>query len=214
MSAHDVHVYIVHYTKLVERRRLLEKQLRAEYLDAHATWLVDFDRETITPEDRTKFGKISDPAIGNYKSVLTIYQSVIDLGLDYALILEDDVILCHNFKNIFQLYMKQLLEIDPEFDMLFIEPGCEFHLPPEQYESGRFVYLKSNEKEVGGGATRCTAGYVVSNSFCRKFMKTAKFPTSVHIDLYLNDYARREDLRVYWAEPTIVKQNEKLQRSY
>ena len=143
---------------------------------------------------------------------------------EFALILEDDVILGDFFLEILHLYISQL---PADYDMLFIGDGCNLHFPGELLIPGSYVYKKTAEPtEWGGqGVTRCTDSYIVTKKCATKLcnyiqnisykpsgilldVSSALLPKKINdpIDWWLNVAAKDTDLNVYWAEPNIVTQ--------
>lgn len=130
---------------------------------------------------------------------------------DYGLILEDDVLFCENFMNVFNNYTSQLPD---SYDMLFLGDGCNFHIPYEILEPDKNVYRKCLEPTDwgGNGATRYTDSYLVSKKCANKLYNFLNnynvmgHKIDLPVDWWLNVASRINDLDVYWAEPTIVTQ--------
>ena len=127
---------------------------------------------------------------------------------DNALILEDDVILSENFVNILQKY---ILETPKDYDMLFIGDGCNLHIEPHRLVTNKYVYEKClyPTRWGGDGASRCTDSYLVSKKCAIKLCDYIIKLTSKNnkaVDWWLNEAAQNNNLKVYWAEPTIVTQ--------
>jgi len=131
---------------------------------------------------------------------------------EHALIMEDDVILCEGFATKLNTYISQLPEC---YDMLFIGDGCDLHIQKDRLIQGQYIYEKCLEPTSWGGlgATRCTDSYIVSKK-CAKtlydYICNLKYQIDLPIDWWLNVAARDNQLKVYWAEPTIVSQGSEI----
>jgi hypothetical protein len=100
-------IYILHYTKLVSRKRNMKKELRRNLLDIffNIKWVENFDRETIPIAD-IQNSCILNPLILNRRMTLGeianamghkyIYQQILEND-NIALVLEDDTIFKPNF---------------------------------------------------------------------------------------------------------------------
>lgn len=200
-------IFVLHYSKLVERKRFLLEQFRKHNI-TEFEFIEDYDKDELTKEDLELF----DPALEKSKISLflkhfLVYDEVAE-KYERALIFEDDVILCENFVELFAEYMR---ELPADFDMLFLGDGCNLHISDDQLILGKHIYAKGLEAtEWGGfGATRCSDSYVISNTCAAKLIKfihTDKYKMGYNIDIWLNRAARENKFQVYWAEPTIVTQ--------
>ena len=100
-------IYILHYTKLVSRKKNMIKELKRNFLDKYFNikWIDNFDRETI-PTELIQNSCILNPKILNRRMTLGeianamghkyIYQQILDND-EIALVLEDDTIFKPNF---------------------------------------------------------------------------------------------------------------------
>lgn len=199
-------IFVVHYKKLTERRTFVERQLKINNMEAE--FVDQYDRDTLTESEINMFhSRFEDYK----KSVMAITLShlycfrEIAAKYDYGMIFEDDVILSCNFNLKLKTYMEQLPD---EWDMLFIGDGCGFHIPEACPDIN--IYKKGNEVTSwgGNGATRCVDSYLVSNKCAKKVIEYLDTPNQIGkgIDWWLNMVCQELDLKVYWAEPTIVTQ--------
>ena len=125
-----------------------------------------------------------------------------------AIVFEDDVVLCDNFMEILNKYLTQL---PTDYDMLFLGDGCNLHIQKEDLLPEKYIYEKClYPTEWGGnGAARCSDSYMISNGCAKKmfkYVKKLKNRINLPIDWWINEAARHIQLKVYWAEPTIVTQ--------
>jgi glycosyl transferase family 25 len=192
----DTKVYILHCATLAERKEhMLQQMKRAQMINFE--WIENFDKDEITDEQASKFK-------ADYKrSTMSLHlkwNHVFDLiavGLDpYVLVLEDDVIFREDFSACFDTYMKQLPD---DFDMFFLGDGCRLHY--RDTVPGKNVYLHAS--------TRCTDSIVISKKCAEKLSRYISQPDLIidtAIDHWLTPVMKQLDLKVYWAEPTIITQ--------
>jgi GR25 family glycosyltransferase involved in LPS biosynthesis len=198
-------IFIVHYKKLTDRKQQIINQmdkngLTCEFIDM-------YDRDNLKEDEIKKFS-IDRANIAISLSHLQCYEKILQEQDDYALILEDDVILDSDFNTMLSKYIKELPQ---DWDMLFIGDGCCLHIPTEMISPNITIYRKSTEKtEWGGmGATRCTDSYLVTKKCATKILEYSKNVTekiTLPIDHWLNDVLHSIQSNIYWAEPTIVTQ--------
>jgi GR25 family glycosyltransferase involved in LPS biosynthesis len=201
-------VFVIHYKKLIERKKFMLEQFVKHNITNYT--FIEIDRDEI---EESQF-QIFNPNFKNKKAQVAItlshlysYHEILN-NYDYALILEDDAILCENFLEKFSHYLEQLPD---NFDMMFIGNGGYLHIPPCYLKDGNFVYYKNNEIENWSimGAAKPTDSYIVSKKCAEKicnFVKDLENHVSKPIDWWLTDLCQELNLNVYWAEPTLVTQ--------
>ena len=189
-------VFVIHYHKLVERKKRISMSLTsvgmdAEFVEHHACF-------------HNKYEKMLDSIKAITLSHLYCYREIAS-KYDYSLILEDDAVICDSFKSKLDDYMAQLPH---DWDMLFIGDGCGFHIPSDIVNaSDGNIFKKCREPTSwgGNGATRCVDSYIVSKK-CAQIIISQKEQIGKGIDWWLNQVIRDCELNIYWAEPTLVTQ--------
>ena len=206
-------VFILHYTKLKERRLHIEQQL-AKY-DFDVEFITDYDKENLSDADLELFDTtvVTPSEMSLIRKHIACYERICKEGLNYAMIFEDDVTLAANFKDKLENYMEQLPKV---WDLFFIGEGgsCKFHVPDhiiKKQPPGTNVFYKSNYSSSwgGSGASRCADSYIVSNSAAYKmlaYLDRPEYKIAKEADHLLNEIALFNILKVYWAEPTLVTQ--------
>jgi GR25 family glycosyltransferase involved in LPS biosynthesis len=201
-----MHIFVIHYSKLTERKQHIITQFAKRNITDYE--FVEIDRDELDRENTSMFEPDYNPAqIAISLSHFYAYTQIAE-KYECGLILEDDVILTEHFVYTLDSYMTYLPD---EYDMLFIGNGCNLHILPGKIRPGKYVYEKSHEPTRWGGlgATRCADSYVVSNACARKmqsYIANITQKINLPIDWLLNTMLRDTDSKVYWAEPTIVKQ--------
>jgi GR25 family glycosyltransferase involved in LPS biosynthesis len=204
-------IFVLHYTKLTDRKKHIILQFEKHNIIDYE-FIEKYDKDEINDIYNLKFEKIK---LGSASLILKhhyVYKQIVECGNNDNdndfLILEDDVILTDNFMTILNQYMTQLPK---DYDMLFIGDGCNLHIEKDKIMPNKFIYEKClyPTKWGGDGATRCTDSYVISKkcalTLCN-YINNLNYKINLPIDWWLNVAARDNNLKIYWAEPTIVKQ--------
>ena len=129
------HIFICHYTPLVERKKHIEFEL-SKLKNIAINFITEYDKEYIGPEihskyfidslherssrvrfyTKQKFKPLSPPEISLSLKHYSAYKQIIDQELPYALIIEDDAVFCYDFMN----KMQEMIQALPlEWDVYF-----------------------------------------------------------------------------------------------
>ena len=199
-------VFVTHYTKLCERKADILEQFQTHNITDYE-FIEQFDQGRLSDEEVAMFSTDIHPAMMS----LTLkhfhaYRQIKD-RYDHALIFEDDVILCENFSEIFAKYVADL---PVDYDMLFIGDGCKLHIEPHMLVKDKCIYEKCTQPTHWGGlgGTRCLDSYLMSKKCAVKLCEYIDLNNHIRLssDLWMNVAMRECNLKVYWAEPTIVTQ--------
>lgn len=199
-------IFVCHWEKLVERKKELIEVLSEENIFDYE-FVCDYDKETWSKEKiKSDFPKIFEVVEGYGRK---LKPSEISLSLkhvkiirevaekyEYALVLEDDVILCDNFVEEFSESYNQLPD---DWDLAWVGTCCGLHAPTSE---GKRVY------RVNG--SRCTHAYAISNSGAKKVLSELKY-CNTGADFFFNLLIEKFNLNNYWFEPALVIQNSKFQ---
>jgi GR25 family glycosyltransferase involved in LPS biosynthesis len=205
ITIQNIDTKIIHYTPLVERKKFMEDQMILNKLNYN--FITTFDREELTINEINKFNtlKLKMAEISLFLKHIEAFKTINEVGL----IFEDDAILCNNFNNILSQYISQ---IPQDWDFVFLGNGCNLHIPKQitDLDTNINVFIKSNLPTSwgGNGSTRCADSYLV-NKKCVKIL-LGDFCLENKIDQpydhWLNKIILKNNLKVYWIEPTIVSQ--------
>ncbi len=205
-------IYIVHYYKLFERKNNLLEQFDINNIGDYE-FLTNYDRDNIINEDLNIFDlkKVSLGSVAITLTHILAYIKLIQSDDNFCLVFEDDVVFDNNFKKKLDNYIDQLPE---DWDMLFIGDGCGLHIDENTIINNKNsnIFLKSHYEPIiwgNSGATRCADSYLINRKCAYKILNEIKNLDSkidLNIDLWLNIILRKLDVKVYWAEPTIVTQ--------
>jgi glycosyl transferase family 25 len=199
-------VFVIHYKKLSDRKQFILNQFSKHNITDYE--FIEIDRDELEKYDISMFeSNYSTSQIAISLSHFYAYQQIVE-KYDYALILEDDVLLHDDFSSIFSNYMN---ELPIDYDLLYIGDGCNLHIEKHKLIPNIHIYKKGLEATTwgGNGSSRCTDSYLV-NKKCAKnlctYINQLPYKINSPIDFWINDASRDNQFTVYWAEPTIVTQ--------
>jgi len=204
-----IKIFIAHYSKLVERKAHMIEQFKKQNITNYE-FVEKYDKDELTEKDLSIYTYVPSTRMSVFSLSLKkfyIFQQIRDYH-EYALILEDDVILSDNFMDTLQKYMT---ELPKTYDMLFLGCGLGFHIQPELILPNKHIYRKCLYPTPWGG-DGCTRGadcYLMTKECAKKlcwYMYEKKAKPKPHVDFILNDAARDMNLEVYWSEPTLAVQ--------
>jgi GR25 family glycosyltransferase involved in LPS biosynthesis len=198
--------YVVHYDKLIERKKYMDSQLQKYNLPCE--YVSNYGKDKLTLSDKNRFRNISDAEISVCLHHIECFKKIATGNNEFSLILEDDVILCNNFKNTLDTYVSNL---PLNWDMLFIGDGCGLHISNDKIQPNVYIYSKDNlpSSKYGLGATRCLDSYLITKKCAQKIVEKLTLPNYTILcpaDHWLNHVIRNNKFNVYWSEPTIVTQ--------
>lgn len=202
-------IYIIHYSKLVDRRKYLEDRFLK--LNVNVEWITQYDREVLTEKqikdvfefDPTYVDIHTDPNTGEppmrilrkaeiacYLSHYHCIKDHVDNNLDYTLVLEDDII----FEDDAFLKVNEILNKLPvDCDICYLGNGCG--LKPDNIQPDKIFY----ETSFGIKAAD-------SILYTKKAVDFLYHRKKIHrpVDYHINTF--RDDLKIYWVEPPIFLQ--------
>ncbi len=197
-------IYVIHYSKLRHRKTQLERQFRNLSLGSlcsEVIWLDQYDRDKISEAD---WSAAISPQFdchlrgGQAASVVAhqaAYKAIAE-GTEAGLILEDDILLRHDFIRVIQ---NCLARTPPEWDLIYLAEGCDLHATPNSGHQIDNQHWLSEMKR-----TRCGSCYLVSSKAARWIMANMP-PWKQVCDAALNKMSGT--LAIFWLEPTIAAES-------
>jgi hypothetical protein len=217
ITFNDFDSYVVHYTKHTDRKKFLLNQFELEQI--FPNWIEKFDREELSYIEVYDQFKMSIPEYQkrnhNGYSYLLYPMKPADVSncmkhkeamrrfleestKEYMFLMEDDVILCPNFIDTLNNYLKDL---PSDWDAAFIGQGANKRIDKSQMIPNVNWYLKEYPSD------RCADSVL----FKRDTIKKIHYGMVTHGISYPPDHEltfwfRTFNMRVYWLEPPIVAQ--------
>ena len=210
------HIFICHYTPLVERKKHIEKEFsKLKNIVVH--FITEYDKENIESEIcsqyfinsideqllRTIFyshnkqcprfhSKPLSPAEMSLSlKHYTACKQIIEQKLSYALIIEDDAVFSYDFMN----KMQEMIEALPlEWDVYFPNSThTMFQMDSIHIEENNFISKRAHP------ATAYTISYLIKKSTCEKVVsEIEKNKIALPIDHELNHIFYKHNCNVYF----------------
>lgn len=182
-------IFIVHHKPNVNRKDYVEEQFNKQNLyyefveDFHPDEIQKPICDTITIREYSLYLK--------FEQALKIAQS---RNSDYCIIFEDDIILCDNFKEYFDIFFPQFKKIDG--DLLMI--GTAFNEHPNTL-NGSNVYYEPHFR------TRCAHAVLYTTKSIKIVLDNLHKGTYRGYDHKLNDIISSCLLKTCWLEPGLYQ---------
>ena len=217
-----VDCYIIHYTKLVERRLRVMEGLVGRGLNLR--FIESFDKEEIDGNnigyfyswDKEKFlyksGKIFGEGVERYRYLglgeiscalkhLEAYRNIMEGEGEYALVVEDDI------KVVSGMDLGGVVGGLPVgWDVVFLGEGCGadyVHMRVKDFDRvGEFLYRAYHP------ASNCTEAYLITKR-AAKLLYENMFPFHLPFDWELSYQYFRFNMEIYWRVPWIFSQGSK-----
>ena len=196
-------VYICHWKKLNDRKKELLEILKEEnILEYEFNEKYDKDNWDIDELKKLHPYAFKPTSSGRYLNnseislLLKHYDIIFELSsnnIEYALVLEDDVILCDNFLYHLENCFK---ELPKDWDLVWVGTCCNLHEP----KIGDKLAYRTNR------GSRCTHAYLISKSCANKIINNVDRITEA-IDHAFNFFIQELKLNNYWIEPPLAIQN-------
>lgn len=200
-------IYVCHYTKLTDRKSLLEEEINKLGLDVE--WVEVYDKEDINidkmiDEHPNYLNNLHIHGHSNRKLRLSeislifkhnhIWEQMVENDIENVLVLEDDVVFAEDFINRFNQY---ITELPNDYDLLWVGTCCGIH-----------ATVQGDSHIYKGGGSRCTHAYMINKKCAVKMMEFHKV-SNAPADFMFNEAIRRYQFKNYWLEPSLIDQNEK-----
>lgn len=205
-----MHAYVINLTRSADRRAYITGALEKIGLDYELVTAID--GHDLDLHDQTSI----DPAFladvmctvgsaGASMSHINVYAKIIEDGLDKALVLEDDVILPADLRNLADAVGDQL--VGAEIALLSVDSPEPCRMSPEgsiQLPSGRQLALPVDVSQPRSGGA-----YVITREACERMVERA-LPLRVPADAWWFFYREGILDRVRCVVPVSVHKNPKL----
>lgn len=209
-------IFIIHYTKLAERRKYMEHQLINQFPTQDVEWITNFDREDIKLEllkssirynPKIMSRHITIGEIANGLAHNHVIKTIAELH-DVCLVLEDDIVLKPNFLQ----NLEHCLTLVPS-DWEILTLGGHFQgslAEPVIINDTNDINI--SELRVIRYPKICTTVccYLVKKSVASRIIKHCLFyPFSAPIDETLCHILPDIDAKIYWVQPWLAYEGTK-----
>lgn len=200
-------VYVVHVSTDKEREEHMTAELNKFGIPFE--FMLKGDKTDITPEliqeyfTGEEMGGMTPTAQQScsYKH-LSIYEKMLEDGVEDALIFEDDIYLSENFIEVFNNTIKELKALPQEKQdkaLINFENSTLQIVHPSKQVEGKHLYESSK--------SRCAGAYYMNKALAKAITDhRIQHKCNKIIDWYHNVLVEEIDLQHYWCHPPIVEQ--------
>lgn len=181
----QLHLQVVNLDRSPDRLESMEKQLGKYSIPWSRFPAVDgrhFPDGNNTCRLSYKWKEMSNGQRGCALSHVSLLRKMINENWDYMMVMEDDVILCEDFKNTFNYYWQNQTQKDMNFDVLYV---------------GNQNVPDRDGVGVINKPTFCTHGLIWSQKGARKMLSLIERDGLYVIDIMMIEAHTRGDLRAY-----------------
>ncbi len=196
-----LNTFIIHVKGAHKREKHIKTQLQKFNLSSE--FILDGNKKSITETIldtyfKDEMHKVSAQTSCALKHILA-YKRVIEKNLNQALILEDDIILQHNFNEVIEHIINEIKEKRLTNYFISLENSNHDYIKKSEVVEGQTLY----KKERG----RCAGAYLI-DSECAKNMllQINENRCSLPIDWFHNDLSELQKINIYWSHPYIAVQ--------
>ena len=217
-----LNTFIIHYTKLSERKAVTDKLFKDKYFKLE--YITKYDQEDLVTinlddfylDDKSMYLKksklwsqdnayrrLNDAEISCTLKHFEAIKKSSESSQEVSLIIEDDVL---TFSKFFISKIKKVLSLDSEWDLLFIGQGISKNFILKNInKKGR---LRSKLYDVQHPATNCAESYFIKKDAAKKIFESM-LPFNMISDWELAFQIYDLNLKVKWLYPPIFYQGSK-----
>ena len=207
----NISVYIVHYTKLIERKKYLVETFKK--LGIHNfKFFEEDDREDLTNEQLKKYSysenswksqlleprKLVRAEISCAIKHCNIYKYILENNVQNSLILEDDAIINPNFEEYINKILEQLNETN--YHACFIDNSMKWTIDNNPFINYK-IYPDNYIYKFASG--KCACAYILSYEGA-KLLHENMIPFSLPLDFMHNSIFQNNNMNIYWSHPSII----------
>ena len=216
--------FIVHYTRLNERKDLADFQIAKNNLDAE--FITEYDKDVLSEEiidkfyekhsskyeskieplwdsNDFKYRELNMPEISCTIKHFQAIKKCAEAQGNYSLILEDDAVLNDTFAEQFE---QNLSKTPKDWDAIFIGSGCGDWFQQHKLKDAKQV--NDSCFLVKHPATNCAEGYLLKKDVAEKIYNNS-IPFHLISDWELAYQLYNIDAKVYWWYPSLIDQGSK-----
>ena len=216
-------IYIVHYTKLTDRKNYLDNLLKDKNIEFE--YINEFDQEELNQNNighyykddedlfntkskiwnkkANKYYVLSNPEISCSIKHIEALRKIGYSNKDFGLVLEDDAI---PYNDDYLSQIEKILSNTIKWDALFIGNGMGENFRNKKISYKRFFPI--NNIKVSHPATNCLEAYIIKKEVARKIVDSI-LPFNLVIDWELAYQFYKLDLNIHWIKKPIFFQGTK-----
>lgn len=219
----NLKIYIVHYTKLTDRKIYLDNLLKNKNIEFE--YINEFDQEELNQNNighyykddeglfktkskiwnkkANKYYVLSRPEISCSIKHIEALRKIGYSNKDFGLVLEDDAI---PYNDDYLSQIEKILSNTIKWDALFIGNGMGENFRNKKISYKRFFPIKNIK--VSHPATNCLEAYIIKKEVARKIVDSI-LPFNLVIDWELAYQFYKLDLNIHWIKKPIFFQGTK-----
>ena len=221
-------IYIIHYTKLLDRKRYVDDKLKQFDLEKITEYACLFDRNNLKSEDIEKysyskncecyfnrekvmdipyFHDLNNTAISITLEHLKCYENFLKTEYDQLLVLEDDVIfLTNNFNEEINDYIDQIESLYKNNSyILYVGQGANRSGSVNENNLNMFEKISNNIYIHNGKISHYSDSYVINRKACEIILEKS-VPFYFAIDWELNYIHKSTNVLPLYSYPQLTIQ--------
>lgn len=197
----NLKIFIIHVDGATERYNHIKNELKKFNFDAE--FVLDGNKEAINEERLNKyFINIMHSVTGQTSCALKhilAYEKAIEQSAQQILILEDDIILKPNFKEIIRLIFNEIEKRKLSNYLISLENTNHNYIQKSEVINNQILYKKEKSRCAGAYLIDINcATSIVSDIYANKCGEP--------IDWFHNTMSKDNKINVYWSYPHIAEQ--------
>jgi glycosyl transferase family 25 len=195
--------YLIHGVDKSRKDRMINEFNKANIPLNEVNWILHPNKDELSDElKQTVFNgspieKNNGIISCTFKHFLAI-KDIVENNIDYAVIFEDNIFFTGDAKNRIDLYLKQLNEFYPDWDILYDSNYMNY--TEQELIPGVFVYPKEIAIDGGSRVAQC---YLISNKCAKKYYANY-LPFNNAPDHWMNHLNKLINAKVFWSQPPIT----------
>jgi len=218
IERNELPTFVLNLASSYGRRQHVRSQLQRASLLEQARWISGVDGSLLSPRvtraTLREGSVLSQGEVGIWLSHLTAWHDIVESGLPYALVLEDDVVLSADIASVLR---NVLIALDGEdWDLVALDVGVPGHthvgvettrpfISERCIDAARQLYDKGEvvARLSGGCAHASIGGALISWAGAQKLTQNA-FPVERPVDTYVERLVRDGSLHAWASLPAVA----------
>lgn len=196
-----MNTFIIHATHLTEREAHIRKQLDAFGMDYE--FVTSYDKEQLTDEVKAEWFcrdiHLRPSEMSCAMKHVQACREIVERELQGALILEDDIVLHKDFKDVLCKSLRELGRLSEGAYLLSYEDSTLQFVPRSAREKGKILYE--------GSSIRCLGAYYLTRLGAKAVLEAlSKRKIDCPIDFFYQGLLNENALKTLWCHPCTATQ--------